>query len=255
MNSFLVGSIVFACTFGGAMLGMWLHSALPKHHIDSDSKDTVKVGIGLIATMTALVLGLVTASAKGTFDSVDKAVKQTSIEILALDRALARYGPETAEIRAMLKDVIGTRIDKIWPEESSKPAELDPMASVAGTKAEGIADSISRLKPQTEYQRSLQARASALVESLLQSRWIVHAGSSSSIPAPFLGVLLFWLTIIFTSFGMFAPAHHTVRIVLLVCALSVSSAVFLVLEMDTPFEGALKVSSAPLRYAHAHLNQ
>ncbi len=105
-----------------------MRSTLPEHHLDAESKDTVKVGIGLIATMTALVLGLVTASAKSSYDAVDSAVKKTAIDVLTLDRLLARYGSETGEIRKGLQRTIGARIDMIWPQGSSKPANLDPMA-------------------------------------------------------------------------------------------------------------------------------
>jgi hypothetical protein len=107
MNPSIVGMIVVACSFGGALLGLWLRTALPEQHLDAESRDTVKVGIGLIATMTALVLGLVTASTKSAFDAVDTAVKQTAIELLALDRILARYGSETGEIRQGLQRAMG----------------------------------------------------------------------------------------------------------------------------------------------------
>ena len=127
MNTTRVGLVVFICVFGGVVLGMWLRTILPKHHLDSDSKDTVKVGIGLIATMTALVLGLVTASAKSAFDGVNAAVKQTAINILALDRVLARYGPETGEIRKGLQQLLASRIDTVWPQGSSERAKDDPM--------------------------------------------------------------------------------------------------------------------------------
>jgi hypothetical protein len=103
MNHTIVGMIVFTCTFGGALLGMWLRKTVPEHHLDAESKDTVKVGIGLIATMTALVLGLITASAKSSFDDMEAAVKTTAVEVLALDRVLARYGSETGEIRKGLQ--------------------------------------------------------------------------------------------------------------------------------------------------------
>ena len=68
-------------------------------------------------------------------------------------------------------------------------------------------------------------------------------------------MLLFWLTITFTSFGLFAPRNVTVLAVLFFCALSVTSALFLVVEMDGPFDGLIKASADPLRYAHAHINQ
>lgn len=250
-----IGVIVFVCSFGGALLGMWLRTALPEHHLDADSRDTVKLCIGLVATMTALVLGLVTASAKSSFDAVDMAVKQSAIEVLALDRVLARYGPETGGIRTSLKQAIGARIEMIWPQDSSRPIDLDPIRSGAGSVAEGLADAIRGLRPRDDSQRALQSRALNLAEGLLQARWLVLAGTESSVPGPFLVILLFWLAIIFTSFGLFAPRNATVLAVLFVCAVSLGSAVFLVLEMDTPFDGLLKVSEDPIRYAYEHLNE
>jgi hypothetical protein len=94
-----------------------------------------------------------------------------------------------------------------------------------------------------------------LAEELLQTRWLGTESVGVSIPLPFLVVLTFWLIIIFASFGLFAPRNATVLTSLFVCALSVAAAVFLVLEMDEPFDGVLTVSSEPMRYALAHLNQ
>ena len=255
MNPTIIGMIVFTCTFGGALLGMWLRTILPKHHIDADSKETVNLCVGLIATMTALVLGLVTASAKSSYDDVDTAVKQTAIEILVLDRALARYGSETGEIRKGLQHAIGARIDMIWRQGSSKPSNLDPISSGAGLQAERLAGAIRALKPRNDSQRAFQSQAIDLSETLLKARWLVLAGTERSVPVPFLVILVFWLTIIFASFGLFAPRNATVLAVLFVCALSVACAVFLILEMDMPFQGLIKVSADPLRYAFAHLNQ
>jgi hypothetical protein len=232
------------------MLATRLHALLPKHYFENESRDTVKVGIGLIATMTALVLGLVTASAKSSFDNVNTAVKAFATQTLALDRTLARYGSETGGIRKELKRVVGTRIDMVWPQDSSKPASLDPLSG-----GEEIARAIRNLKPTNDSQRALQARALDLAETLLQSRWIVTTSIGASVPLPFLAVLLFWLTITFASFGLFAPRNAMVVAVLFVCALSVASALFLVLEMDGPFDGVLKVSPEPLRSAYARLNQ
>ena len=253
MTPTVFGMIVFACSFAGALLGMWLRTALPEHHLTAESKDTVKIGIGLIATMTALVLGLVTASAKSSFDDVDSAVKQTAIEVLALDRVLARYGAETGEIRKGLQQLLGARIDMIWG--SSKPADLDPMRSTAGSEGERLAEALRSLKPRDEAQRALQSRALDLAEKLLQARWLAIASSETSVPLPFLVILGCWLTITFSSFGLFAPRNATVLVVLFVCALSGASAVFRVLELGGPFDGLLRVSAVPLRHAHAHLNQ
>jgi hypothetical protein len=255
MNPTIVGFIVFACAFLGALFGMWLRNVLPEHHLDGESKETVKVSIGLIATMTALVLGLVTASSKSSFDSVDAAVKQTAIQVLTLDRVLARYGAETKEIRKSLQHVIGARIENIWPQDSSKLASLDPISTGAMLEAERIADAIRGLKPHDDSQRALQSKALDLTETLLQTRWLTITSSESSVPVPFLVILVFWLTITFASFGLFTSRNVTVVGILFVCALSVGSAVFLVLEMDAPFYGLIRVSEDPIRNAYEHLNQ
>ena len=255
MNPIAVGIVVFACTLGGALIGNWLRTTLPENHLNDESRDTVKLGIGLIATMTALVLGLVTASAKSAFDAVDIAVRHTAMDILTLDRLLARYGPEAGEIRGALQHAVASRIDMIWPQSSSRHAHLDPMRSGAASGVEGLADAIRGLTPRDDSQRALQSRAVELAEAQLQARWLIFAGAGPSVPLPFLVVLLFWLTITFASFGLFAPRNATVLAVLFVCALSIGSAVFLILEMDGPFDGLLKVSADPLRYALAHLNQ
>ena len=179
MDATIVGIIVFTCTFAGALLGMWLRTALPQHWLDAESRDTVKVGVGLIATMTALVLGLVTASAKSSFDAVDTAMKQTATQVLALDRVLARYGSETGEIRKGLQRAIGARIDTIWAHGSSKPANLDPMRSGAVSGTERLEEAIQGLKPHDDTQRALQARALDLTEVLLQARWLVIGGTGT----------------------------------------------------------------------------
>jgi hypothetical protein len=177
----------------------------------------------------------------------------TAMDTLTLDRLPARYGPETREIRGALQQAVALRVDMIWPQGSSRPAQLDPLG--AASRVEGLADRIRGLTPRDDSQRSLQSRALQLAEALLQTRWIVSAGGGTSVPLPFLVILLFWLTITFTSFGLLAPRNATVLAVLFVCALSVGSAVFRILEMDGPFDGLLRVSADPLRYALAHLNQ
>lgn len=255
MEATVIGLIVFACASGGAWLGMWSRSVLPEHHLDSASKQTVQLGIGLIATMTALILGLVTASAKSSFDALDAAVKHSAAELLTLDRLLARYGPETVEIRKTLKQSVGARIETIWSQGPVRPSALDPILSGGQVRAEGLADAIRALQPLDDAHRALQSRAADIAEQMLEERWLVFTGAQATIPAPFLVILIFWLTIIFASFGLFAPRHGTVMAVLLVCAMSVASAVALVLELGSPFDGWLTISPDPLRFAYAHLGE
>ncbi|BFU94047.1 MAG: hypothetical protein NTNFB02_07690 [Nitrospira sp.] len=150
---------VFACVFGGVVLGMWLRSILPKDHVEAESKDTVKVGIGLIATMTALVLGLVTAAAKSSFDSGSAAVKQAAMNILAVDRALARYGSETGVIREGLKELVAARIDAIWSHDLSESGHMDQRpVKISFASVEEVAEAIRALQPGDNSQRAAQSR-------------------------------------------------------------------------------------------------
>ena len=253
MNPTIVGLIVFGCAFGAALLGLWLRTRSPEHLLNAGSRDSVIQSITLVATMTAVMLGLIVASAKSSFDAVDVAVKSGATDILTLDRVLARYGPETGEVRNALKQALARRIEMIWPQSSSRPVQID--LSGVSARVEGVAERIHALTPRDDTQRSLQTQAVVIAERLLEAKWVVFAGSRASIPVPLLVLIVFWLMIAFTSFGLLGTQNTTVVTVLFLCALSVGSAVFLILEMDGPFVGLIKVSADPLRFAYAHLNQ
>ena len=248
-----IALIVFACVFGGALLGMLLRAVLPEHHLSEDTKDVIKLGMGLIATMTALVLGLMIATAKSSYDTQDEAVKHTAAKVLLLDRMLSNYGPETKEARALLRRTVASRLEAIWPENRSQRARLDAPEAVFTDR--GIEARILQLSPQNDAQRWLQTQALRIGRDILETRWLVLGRAGSSIPVPFLIVVVFWLTIIFGSFGLFAPRNATAVTVLFLCALSVAGSIFLILEMARPFEGVMKISSASLRYTLSHLDQ
>src|SRR5262249_5311233 len=245
-----VSWIGFGCVLGGPVLGLVLRAVLPAHHLTTESKDVVKVGTGLIATMAALVLGLLVASAKGSFDTQRSEVMQLSGNVILLDRVLAHYGPEAKESREVLRRVVVAALDRLWPQNGAQAAQ--EQQKFAG---EALYEKIQGLAPKNEAQRTLQVQALKISIDLAQTRWLMSAQKGSAIPMPFLVVLVFWLSIIFTSFGLFAPANATVIVTLLVCALSVSGAIFLILELDRPFEGFIQISSGPLRDALAQLGQ
>jgi hypothetical protein len=226
---------------------------MPEHHLNSESKDVIKLGMGLIATIAALVLGLVIATAKGSFDTQDEAIKHTAAKIMLLDRVLAQYGPETKEMRNLIRRTLANRIDQIWPEERSQTVKLDTPEAAA--TAEGIDDKIRQLTPQNDVQRDLKSRALQIAGEIMETRWFVLGSTGSSVPAPFLVILVFWLTFIFGCFGIFAPRNATVVTVLLICSLSIAGSIFLIVEMSRPLGGMIKISSAPLRYTLSHLGQ
>jgi hypothetical protein len=253
MSPLAIASFAFVCVFSGTLGGMYLRSALPDHHLSDESKEVVKLGIGMIATMTALILGLMTASAKSAFDAQNAAVEHMAANVLALDRALAGYGPETLEIRTMLHQAVSSRLEISWPEESGQAvADTKPKAANAGDQ---LALRVVALTPKTEAQRWFQSQALGLMSDALQTRWTIFGAKGSSVQLPFIVIVVSWLALIFGSFGLFAPRNPTVVAVLLICALSVAASVFLILEMDQPFDGMMKVSSVPLRFALENLGK
>jgi hypothetical protein len=222
----------------------WL---LPGHHLSNDSKDSVKQGLALIATLSALVLGLLVATTKGTYDTQNAAVKDLASNVMLLDRILDLYGSESKDARETLRNVVRVAYEKIWPDDGGTPNDVaSDEIRVAG---DALFDRLSGLQPKTDAQRLFKSRALEIVLSMAQTRQRLLAQKESSIPRPFLVVLGFWLTILFACYGVMAPRNLTVVLTLVVCMISVAGAIFLILEMDKPFDGIMRISGAPLRTA------
>jgi hypothetical protein len=250
VNDTIIGALVFACLFGAGLLGLRVRAALPEDHRSTETKDAVKVGMGLVATMAALVLGLLVASTKGSYDTQKNEVIQMAAKTVFLDRVLANYGSETAESRDILRQSVGSAIDHIWPDKkSSQAAQLDPSVS----SGETFFNSIQKLSPQNDVQRSLKSQATQIATDLGQMRWLLFEQTETSISVTMLIVLISWLAIIFMSAGLFAPPNATVVIALMLAAVSISGAIFLILELDSPFDGVIQISKRPMHNALIHL--
>jgi len=250
MSPIAISALVFGCVFGGALVGLSLRGRVPEHHLASDSRDVVKLGIGLIGTMAALVLGLLVTSAKGSYDTQRSELTQMSANLILLDRLLAHYGPEADGARMLLRQLAINTLHQLWPEE--KDAAPQPPTMSAG---DAYFDKIQELAPRNDSERTLQSQAQSMSVNLGQLRWLLFEQSGSAISMPMLVVLVFWLAIIFAGFGALAPRNSTVVATLFLCALAVSGAIFLILELDRPFHGLIKISSLPLRIAISHLGQ
>ena len=253
MTALGISSIAFACVVVATLVGLFLHDMLPKEHLNDESKDTVKLGMGMVATLAALVLGLLIGFATNSFNNMRSEIQHTAANIILLDRVIANYGAEAKEIRDLLRQSTRARIELIWPEGKFEPSRLESAESVAASEA--IQGKLRELSPRTDAQRWLQSRALSLSGDLAQTRWLLIAQADSPIPPVLLAELIFWVAVIFLSFGLFAPRNATVLAALLVCALSVSGSIFLLLELNGPFDGAIRISSSPMRDALAHLGR
>jgi len=251
MNSVLLGILVLICMLVAMLLGQLLRRVLPSHHFDSESKDSVKTAVGLVGTMAALLLGLLVASAKESYDSEKTELTALSAKIVVLDRTLAHFGPQTQAVRQMLKRSLVQVMDRLWPKTKSENAQLDPMA--AG--AEEMYEMVQQLSAQDDSQRWTKNQALDQMLDITRARWMLFQQSGTAISTPLLIVVISWLAVIFVSYGLLAPPNRTATVAMLLCALSVAGAIFLIAELDRPFDGCIQISSVPMQNALERLGR
>ena len=251
MSPITISVVVFVCVFGGSLLGISIHSLLPQEHLDSDSKEAVRLGMALVGTTLALVLGLLIASSKGFYDTQNAEVTQLAADVVLLDRLLLHFGPETKELRELMRSSVANMVDVTWARDDSDTANFAPFAANEGA----LFGKIQQLSPQNDNQRFLQSQALSMAIKIGQTRSLMFAQKASSVPMPLLAILVFWLILLFMSFGLFVRPNVTVVVSLFASALAVCCAILLILEMYHPYGGLIQVSSAPLRAALAQLGQ
>ena len=252
MSALATSFIVFACVSAGAAVGMFLRSRLPGHQLSADAKDVVRLGTGLIGTIAALVLGLLIASAKNAFDTQSTQIQQLTSNIILLDRLLAAYGPEAADARKLLRQGIAVLVERIWHADASRSSTRTRFE--ISHESEDFVEKLQSLSPKNDAQRSMKDRAIETMTEVAKARLLLFVQSDSSIPTPFLVVLVFWLTIIFASFSLFADTNAVVVWSLFIFSVSAAGAIFLILELSQPFTGLMHISDEPLRTALAPLN-
>ncbi len=244
-----VSVILFVCLVGVALLGRWVRRYLPEDHLSAESKDAVKLAMGLVATMTALLLGLLVSSAKGTYDTVRSEMMQMAGKVAFLDRVLALYGPETATARVECRDAVADAVRRMWPGERGGPAQLAPNEQMG----DAFYVAVHRLSPHDDSQRVLKAEAATLMVELGQLRSLLQAQAIPSITGPLLIALVSWLVVIFFGFSLVAPPNATTTLALVASAFSVACAVFLILELDHPLGGLIRIPSQPMINVLNHL--
>lgn len=244
MSSLAIAGLMLTCSFGAAMVGMFLHGRLPDRHLDAESRDVVKLVMGLVATMAALVVGLLVASANASHERQTSELTSLSADVILLDQTLTLFGPSGETVRDDVRREVRQAHDAIWSPNGVHPENMNSTAlrRIFGAKRMEVA----ALPTTTETQQQLKARASALADSIAKSRLLMFESFRDPIPRPFLAVLLFWVSALFLGFGLLTRFNATVAVTLFLGALSVSGAIFLILELSQPYRGILQVSDAPL---------
>jgi len=253
MNALLIAGTVLACTTGGVAGGMFLRRYIPESHLITESQEGIKLGVGIVATMAALVLGLLISGAKSSFDAQTTGFQLLATNVILLDRTLAHYGDEAQPARARLRTTVAAMIDRIWPTDGARDAGL----ADASITSEGGAlyDAIHNLVPSDDTHRGARAHALQLNSDLARARWQLTHRDNDSLPMAFLIVLLFWFLALFTCLGAVWGRNTTVVVVFVICGLAVASAMFLIVDLDQPFEGLIQVSKATLTDALAELGK
>jgi hypothetical protein len=247
-----IGLLAFGLALAGILLGSVMQRMLPKGQLSPDSKEVVKLSLGIVATLAALVLGLLVASAKTTYSAREGEINQITAYVILLDNLLAKYGEGAQAARASLRKAIPPMVDHIWREAQSVPVQSAPFK--ASAEGEAFYQQVQELQPTNDMQRGLKQRIIEVALDLAKARLLLFSHLGSSIPFPFLAVLLLWMTILFAGFSLMAPPNTITLASLIVCALSVSAAIFLILGLDQPFSGLMAIESESLMNALSPLS-
>jgi hypothetical protein len=247
LNPMFISMLVFATLFGAALLGLRLRRRLPENHLSNDSKDAVRLGMGSVATMAALVLGLLVASTKNNYDTEKSEVIQMASKAIWLDQTLANYGPEANVCRTLVRSALHSAIRRIWPEARLQQRTEPLYPGTVWTRDLPLA--IQTLTPQDDAQRAFKTQAAAAAADLGQIRWLLFEQTQSSISTPLLVIMVFWMALIYASIGLFAPPNGTVVVAKILATLAVAGALFLILELDEPFTGLVRIPSEPMMNA------
>jgi Protein of unknown function (DUF4239) len=253
MQPTAISLIAFALIIAGALSGFYLATVLPEQHLNHDSREAVKMGWGILATMSALVLSLLVSSAKNTFDVVNSESIENAAQIIILNHALMQYGPDANTVRNDLKTSVAAYIKRDWPAVAI--ASSVPAAPRNSNLMEGMHDEITKLKPASDVQRAMQAQAESASNTLSKGRWLIVEQNKISLPPALLIVLVFWLALLFFGLGLLSPHNHTVLAMLILCSLSVSIAIFLITDLSHPLRGVVQISSGPMLDAFERINR
>jgi hypothetical protein len=252
MISIAFGVAIFVLLSAVALSALYLHPHLPGHQLTKETQDAVKVGVGMVVILTALLLGLLIASVKGTFDTAGRDLKHFATQIVLLDRSLRAYGSQGDSARTLIRQYVEQALAGTWPSDNEPQVVDDPRAEQLIYQLQNV---VLSLAPEDSRQRALSDEMKGGVRRLIELRWTLIEEATTSLNVPLVTVLVIWLTLVFASFGYNAPRNPLVMITFILCAASIGGALFLIIQMDRPFEGLIKVSPAPVQNALAHIRE
>ena len=240
MDPLLVSLLACAFMLGGALTGMYLRRALPERHLDGETKEIVRLGAALLATVAALVLSLLINSANQSFEDKRGRVERVASDVALLDRLLAAYGPEAREVRVLVRRGVDIIAQRAWNIDGGA-AGVEP-----GTIGVETFSALKALPDRSEIQRALRDQALLLAMDIARARVALFEHARTTLPWPIVAILIFWFTVLFASFCLFSPVNGTGFGALIAIAVSASAALFMFLEMGQAFSGFIQISDSAL---------
>lgn len=231
---------------GGAMLGLLLRRCLPEHHLNEHAKDVIRLGCGLITTIAALTIAFLISSARMAFEADRNEIRHMAADVILLDQVLDHYGPDARHARLRLREAIDPSVHRIWRDAAHRTREQGTFYS--SPHGDAAHDAIRNLTPQTDAQRTYHSQAMELAAAIVRSRLVLFHQTGDRLPVPFLALLIFWLTLLFASFSLFSPLNYIAMAAIVFVAISASGAVFLVLDLNEPFSGLMRLPTERLKH-------
>jgi hypothetical protein len=238
----MIAVLVFACLVVAVLLGRVCSRRLSEHHLTAETRDTIKLSLGLVATMSALLLGLLVSSAKGAYDSQRQQIEQMAAKVATLDRVLTLYGVESVEARQELRVIVENAVVRVWPGQADVSSDLTPDFR----SGDMIYGAVQGLVPINAMQGELKAKAADVTLELAQDRALLASRALSGVSTPLVVIVVCWLVVILFGFSMLAPHNAVASAALIVAAAAVSGAMLLLLEFYDPFDGLIRISSDPM---------
>lgn len=255
----------FLSLIAAALIGVSVRRVLPEEHRAQETVQLVQLVNGMLVTFAALLLSLLTASAKASFDNVADDFHTFAADLIQLDTTLRSYGDEGAKARLLLRSYTAATIASTWPHEVRPPGDYYPRDIQAKDVSENLDDirldrllddagkEVRRLNPTDAYHQALRSEGLEQFARSVSAHWKLVDEAHSSISVPFLVTLAFWLFVIFFSFGLIAPHNALALVTIGLGAVLLASVVYVIVDFDTLFRGFIIVPSQPMRGALAHM--
>ena len=253
MSPPIVGLLTFMIILSGIMAGLALGERLPEHHTNAETKSVVSVSMAIVGTVSALVLGLLVSSANSSFTARASEVTGLTAEIVRLDHLLRRYGPEAEPARGSLRRYAKQKADDLFPTTPGATIRVDNPATTE--LLDQLEDTLIALHPADPRQQWLFTQSLELAADIGATRWLLSEQSRQGTPTAFLALVIFWLTLLFASFALFAPRNLTARLALVLCAFAVCGAVEMILELEQPFAGMVQIPPSLMHKAVGSLSR